>query len=146
MGVKTLAKGNPELLRGTVELLLLKALSAGPQHGFGVARWLEEVTNDVLKIEEGSLYPALHRMESRGWLEAEWGISDKNRQVKYYRVTRRGRGRLRAESAGWAQFAAAVSKVLQTASEKLQWQRTTDVSGAEPTARPRPQLFRDHAG
>ena len=115
MRVKTLAKGNPELLRGTVELLLLKALSAGPQHGFGVARWLEEVTNDVLKIEEGSLYPALHRMESRGWLEAEWGISDKNRQVKYYRVTRRGRDRLRAESAGWAQFAAAVSKVLQTA-------------------------------
>ena len=77
------AARNPDLLRGTVELLILKALTHGRQHGFGIARWLEDVTSDVLHLEEGSLYPALHRMERRGWLEAEWGVSDNNRQVKY---------------------------------------------------------------
>ena len=109
-----MVKRNPDLLRGTVDVLLLKALSAGPRHGFAVARWLEERTDDALRIEEGSLYPALHRMERRGWLEAEWGVSEKNRQVKSYRLTRRGREHLRAETSGWAEFAAAVSKVLQT--------------------------------
>ncbi len=106
---------NPDLLRGTLEVLLLKALSAGPRHGFAVARWLETHTEDVLQIEEGSLYPALHRMERRGWLEAEWGVSEKHRKVKSYRLTRRGREHLQAETAGWAEFAAAVSKVLQPA-------------------------------
>ncbi len=110
-----MVKRNPDLLRGTVDVLLLKALSAGPRHGFAVARWLEERTDDALQIEEGSLYPALHRMERRGWLEAEWGVSENNRQVKSYRLTRRGREHLRAETAGWAEFAAAVSKVLQPA-------------------------------
>ena len=109
-----MVKRNPDLLRGTLEVLLLKALGAGPRHGFAVARWLEAHTDDVLQVEEGSLYPALHRMERRGWLEAEWGISEKNRKVKYYRLTRSGRAHLRAETAGWAEFAAAVSKVLQT--------------------------------
>ena len=71
---------NPDLLRGTVELLILKALTHGRHHGFGIARWLEDVTDDVLRLEEGSLYPALHRMERRGWLESEWGFSDNNRQ------------------------------------------------------------------
>ena len=110
-----MVKRNPDLLRGTLEVLLLKALSTGPRHGFAVARWLEAHTDDVLQVEEGSLYPALHRMERRGWLEAEWGISEKNRKVKYYRLTPSGRAHLRAETAGWAEFAAAVSKVLQTA-------------------------------
>ncbi len=110
-----MVKRNPDLLRGTVDVLLLKALSAGPRHGFAVARWLEERTDDALQIEEGSLYPALHRMERRGWLEAEWGVSENNRHVKSYRLTRRGREHLRAETAGWAEFAAAVSKVLQPA-------------------------------
>jgi PadR family transcriptional regulator PadR len=105
---------NPDLLRGTVELLILKALTHGQQHGFGIARWLENVTSDVLRLEEGSLYPALHRMERRGWLEAEWGMSDNNRQVKYYRLTRRGREYLHRESSGWTEFATAVFKVLQT--------------------------------
>jgi transcriptional regulator len=105
---------NPDLLRGTVELLILKALTRGRQHGFGIARWLEDVTSDVLHLEEGSLYPALHRMERRGWLEAEWGVSDNNRQVKYYRLTRRGREYLQHESSGWTEFANAVFKVLQT--------------------------------
>ena len=108
-------KRNPDFLRGTVEVLLLKALSGGPQHGFAIARWLEDSTDDELQIEEGSLYPALHRMERRGWLEAEWGVSENNRHVKSYRLTRRGREHLRAETAGWAEFAAAVSKVLQPA-------------------------------
>ena len=110
-----MVKRNPDLLRGTLEVLLLKALSAGPRHGFAVARWLEAYTDDVLQVEEGSLYPALHRMERRGWLEAEWGVSEQNRKVKSYRLTRSGRAHLRAETAGWAEFAAAVSKVLQTA-------------------------------
>ena len=108
-------KRNPDLLRGTVELLILTALHRGRQHGFGIARWVETVTDDVLQLEEGSLYPALHRMERRGWLRAEWGISANNRQVKFYRLTPRGRARLQSESEGWAAFATAIGKSLQTA-------------------------------
>ena len=106
---------NPDMLRGTVELLVLTALSRGRRHGFGIARWLEEISDDELQLEEGSLYPALHRMERRGWLEAEWGISEKKRQVKLYRLTARGRARLRSETAGWTAFAAAVARVLRAA-------------------------------
>ena len=106
---------NPEMLRGTVELLILTALSRGRHHGFGIARWLEATSDDELQLEEGSLYPALHRMERRGWLEAEWGISENNRQVKLYRLTSRGRARQRSETEGWAAFAAAVGKVVQAA-------------------------------
>ncbi len=106
---------NPEMLRGTVELLILTALSRGPHHGFGIARWLEATSDDELRLEEGSLYPALHRMERRGWLEAEWGTSENNRQVKLYRLTPRGRARFRSETEGWAAFAAAIGKVLQAA-------------------------------
>ena len=84
-----MVKRNPNLLRGTLEVLLLKALSAGPRHGFAVARWLEAHTNDVLQVEEGSLYPTLHRMERRGWLEAEWGVSEQNRKLKSYRLNPR---------------------------------------------------------
>ncbi len=106
---------NPEMLRGTVELLILTALSRGRRHGFGIARWLEATSDDKLQLEEGSLYPALHRMERRGWLEAEWGISENKRQVKLYRLTPRGRARLRSETEGWTAFAAAVGRVLQAA-------------------------------
>ena len=106
---------NPDMLRGTVELLILTALSRGRQHGFGIARWLEATSDDELQLEEGSLYPALHRMERRGWLEAEWGISEKKRQVKLYRLTAHGRARLRSETEGWTAFAAAVGKVLRAA-------------------------------
>lgn len=106
---------NPDMLRGTVELLVLTALSRGRRHGFGIARWLEAISDDELQLEEGSLYPALHRMERRGWLEAEWGISEKKRQVKLYRLTARGRARLRSETAGWTAFAAGVGKVLRAA-------------------------------
>ena len=106
---------NPEILRGTVELLILTALRRGRLHGFGIARWLEATSDDELQLEEGSLYPALHRIERRGWLESEWGISERNRQVKLYRLTRRGRARLRRETEGWTAFAAAVAKVLRAA-------------------------------
>ena len=106
---------NPDMLRGTVELLILTALSRGPRHGFGIARWLEATSDEELQLEEGSLYPALHRMERRGWLEAEWGISENKRQVKLYRLTARGRARLDSETEGWTAFVAAVGRVLQAA-------------------------------
>jgi PadR family transcriptional regulator PadR len=100
------------LLQGTLDVLILKTLSRGPRHGYAIARWLEEATEDALRIEEGSLYPALYRMERQGWIEAEWGISDLNRKAKFYRLTAPGRAQLEAETAQWANFTAAVSKVL----------------------------------
>src|SRR5262245_50662698 len=105
---------NPDMIRGTVDLLILKALTHGRLHGFGIARWLEDLTDEVLRLEEGSLYPALHRMERRGLLESEWGISDNNRQVKYYRLTRRGREYLQREISGWTEFATAVFRCRRT--------------------------------
>ena len=104
-----------ELLQGTLDLLVLKALIFGPRHGYSVARWVRETTDDDLRIEEGALYTALHRMEKRGWIEAEWGLSDNNRKAKYYRLTSDGRRQLRAQEAQWARYARAVFKVLQTA-------------------------------
>jgi transcriptional regulator len=101
-----------ELLHGTLDALVLKTLSWGPRHGYAIARWIEDVTGDALRIEEGSLYPALYRMERRGWVEAEWGLSETNRKVKFYRLTRAGRERLKVETAQWSQFTTAVSKVL----------------------------------
>jgi PadR family transcriptional regulator, regulatory protein PadR len=103
---------NVELLQGTLDVLILKALSWGPNHGYGVAKWLQQVTNDVLQIEEGSLYPALHRMERKGWIESEWGLSENNRRAKYYRVTTEGQRHLRTEASSWDLFAQAVSTVL----------------------------------
>jgi PadR family transcriptional regulator PadR len=103
-----------DLLQGTLDVLVLKALSGGPAHGYGIARWLEQVTDDVLRIEEGSLYPALHRMELKGWIESEWGLSDNNRRAKYYRLTAAGRKQLRTEASTWTVFSRAVSKALTT--------------------------------
>jgi transcriptional regulator len=105
---------NVDVLQGTLDVLVLKTLSWGPMHGYGIARWLQQVTDDVLRIEEGSLYPALHRMERRGWIESEWGLSENNRRAKYYKLTTEGRRQLRAESSTWSAFAHAVSKVLAT--------------------------------
>ncbi len=104
-----------DLLKGTLDLLILKTLSWGPSHGYGVARWIEQVTDDVLRVEEGSLYPALHRLEKQGWVESDWGLSENNRRAKYYTITADGKKHLRAESADWSRFAAAVFKVLDTA-------------------------------
>ncbi|HEY7234562.1 MAG TPA: PadR family transcriptional regulator [Gemmatimonadaceae bacterium] len=102
-----------EVLRGTLDLLILKAVSWGPAHGYAVARWIEQSTADVLRIEEGSLYPALHRLETRGWIDAEWGTSENNRRAKYYRLTPKGRAQLRLETATWTRFANAVFTALE---------------------------------
>ena len=102
-----------EVLRGTLDLLILKAVSWGPTHGYGVARWIEQATNDVLRIEEGSLYPALHRLVARRWIAAEWGTSDNNRRAKFYTLTTKGRAQLRVESATWTRYAHAVFAALE---------------------------------
>ena len=104
-----------DLLQGTLDLMILKAVSWGPRHGYAVARWIQQTTDDVLQVEEGSLYPALHRLEERGYVNAEWGLSDNNRRAKFYRLTTRGRAHLRAETSAWARFAAAVFKVVHAA-------------------------------
>jgi transcriptional regulator len=109
-----LTAANVDLLQGTLDVLILKTLSWGPMHGYGVARWLQQITDDVLRIEEGSLYPSLHRMERRGWIASEWGLSENNRRAKYYTLTAEGRRQLRAESSTWSAFSQAVSKVLTT--------------------------------
>lgn len=102
---------NP-LLHGTLDALILKTLSWGPRHGYAVARWLEETTRDEIRVEEGSLYPALYRLEERGLIDAEWGMSELGRKAKIYRITPRGRAQLKAETAEWERFTAAVSRVL----------------------------------
>jgi transcriptional regulator len=100
------------LLQGTLDLLILKTLTWGPRHGYAIARWLEDTTDDALRIEEGSLYPALYRMEKRGWIEAEWGTSEIGKRIKLYSLTRDGRAQLKTESADWKHFTAAVAKVM----------------------------------
>jgi PadR family transcriptional regulator PadR len=107
-----MAEPSRELLHGTLEPLILKCVTQGPMHGYAIARWLEDATSDVVQIEDGSLYPALYRMEERGWIAAEWGTSELGRKAKLYRITPAGRRRLAAVVAEWARFAAAISKVL----------------------------------
>src|SRR5882672_6096380 len=102
------------LPQGTLDLLILKTLAAGPRHGYGVARWIEETTGDALSIEEGSLYPALYRMERRGWIDAEWARSDIGKDIKVYALTPKGRAELRRKNAQWASLTSAVAKVLRT--------------------------------
>ena len=109
-----MADSDLELMQGTLDLLVLKALIFGPRHGYAVARWVRETTDDDLKIEEGALYTALHRMEKRRWLESEWGLSESNRKAKYYQITPLGRRQLRVQTDLWTRYAQAVSKVLQT--------------------------------
>ena len=104
-----------DLLQGTLDVLILKALSWGPLHGYAVVRWITQRTDDALQIEEGALYPALHRMEQREWIEAEWGVSENNRRAKFYRLTDEGRRQLQDEATSWQRYAEAVGRVLQTA-------------------------------
>ena len=104
-----------DLLQGTLDVLVLKTLSWGPRHGYAVARWIAETTDDALVVEEGALYTALHRLERRGFVESEWGISENNRKAKYYQLTPAGRANLRARTASWTRYAEAVFKVLRTA-------------------------------
>jgi transcriptional regulator len=103
-----------DLLQGTLDLLILKALTWGPRHGYSVAFWIRQTTSDRLQIEEGALYTALHRMQKRGWLQAEWGVSENNRRAKYYELTTRGKKQLREETAAWNEYASAVFQVLRT--------------------------------
>ncbi|HEX2493245.1 MAG TPA: PadR family transcriptional regulator [Steroidobacter sp.] len=103
------------LLQGTVDLLILRALQAGPIHGYAVSRWVRERTDGVLAIEDAALYQALHRLEGRGWIDAEWGLSENNRKAKYYRLTPTGRQQLRSEISVWKKYAQAVFKVIEPA-------------------------------
>lgn len=103
------------LLPGTLDMLILKTLSRGEMHGYGIAQFIQQASADVLKVEEGALYPALHRLEVRGLLKAEWGASDNNRRAKFYRLTALGRRALTQESEFWDRVATAVTRVMQTA-------------------------------
>ena len=104
-----------DLLQGTLDVLVLKTLSWGPRHGYAVARWIAETTDEALVVEEGALYTALHRLEKRGLVESEWGLSENNRRAKFYQLTRDGRNALKAETARWTAYAEAVFKALRTA-------------------------------
>jgi len=103
---------SPELLHGTLDTLVLKTLAGGRRHGYAIARAIEDATDRVVEVEEGSLYPALYRMEKKGWIEAEWGLSELGRRAKFYRLTTKGRRHLTAQTAEWTRFAAAISRVL----------------------------------
>ncbi len=115
-----MANETVELLQGTLDLLILKTLSWGSTHGYGIARWIQQITGDVLRIEEGSLYPALHRLEKRGWITSDWGLSENNRRAKYYELTARGKQQLRVAMSSWSAFSGAVSKVL-TSTDEPSW-------------------------
>lgn len=103
----------PELLHGTLAALVLKTLAGGRRHGYAIARAIEDQSDGLVQIEEGSLYPALYRMERKGWIEAEWGVSDLGRRAKFYRLTPRGRRQLVTETAEWTRFAAVISRLLE---------------------------------
>jgi transcriptional regulator len=107
----------PELLPGTLDMLVLKALSTGPLHGYAIARRIQQTSGDVLQVEEGSLYPALHRLEHKKLLDSEWGSSESNRRAKYYRLTSTGRRELRHSAAAWQRMSAAVGNVMDARPE-----------------------------
>jgi transcriptional regulator len=114
-----MARHPVDFLPGTLESLILKTLTGGAMHGYGIARWIEDATDRALSVEEGSLYPALYRMERRGWIDAEWGTSELGRRAKFYRLTRKGRQQLASDTEAWAAFAAAVNKVLAPATPSV---------------------------
>jgi transcriptional regulator len=101
-----------DLLQGTLDLIVLKSLSWGPMHGFGLARWIQHTTEDALQIEEGSLYPALYRMENRGWIKASWALTENGRRAKYYKLTAAGRRQLATESRSWDEVSGAIMKIM----------------------------------
>ena len=109
-----MAKTNSDQLHGTLDMLVLKVLAPGPQHGYGIATRLEQLSADVLRVEEGSLYPALYRMEERGWITSEWAVTENKRRARFYRLTRTGRSQLEAETESWARLTAAVQGVLSS--------------------------------
>jgi PadR family transcriptional regulator len=109
------SKPNVDILQGTLDLLILRTLTPGPMHGWGIAQRIQDVSEDVLRVHQGSLYPALYRLEEEGWIESEWGASEKNRRAKFYRLTKSGQKRLGEERASWERLAGAVTRILQTA-------------------------------
>lgn len=104
-----------EFKRGAIELLILKTLSWGPMHGYAIARWIQDTTDDALRVEEGSLYPALHRLEKRGWLKAEWSVSEANQKAKYYKLTAAGKAQLSREQDRWSQLVNAIGRIMNPA-------------------------------
>lgn len=110
-----MTKFHADILQGTLSLLVLKTLVRGPMHGYGITLHIQRVSKDILRVEEGSLYPALHRMEQQGWISAQWGVSDNNRRARYYQLTAAGRARLAAEEKSWTRLTQAVASVLQFA-------------------------------
>jgi PadR family transcriptional regulator, regulatory protein PadR len=104
-----------DLLQGTLDLLILKVVALGPVHGYGISLRIRQISSDVLQVQQGSLYPALHRLEKRGWLEADWGESDKGRQAKFYKLSAKGRKQLAAEEDTWNRLSRAVALILETA-------------------------------
>ncbi len=102
----------PDLLQGTLDMLILRTLAPGPYHGFGISQRIEQISQDVLRVDQGSLYPALYRLEERGWIRSEWGVSENNRKAKFYSLTKAGRKQLEVETENWARLAAAVGRVL----------------------------------
>lgn len=106
-----------ELLQGTLDLLVLRTLAWGPRHGYGIARWLEDTTDDALKIAEGSLYPALYRMQDRGWVESAWGTSELGKRIKIYALTELGRAQLTNEADQWNSFVATVARVMASGAQ-----------------------------
>ena len=107
-----MAKESEDLLRGTLDALILKALTWGPRHGYGVAGWIKETSRDALAVEDRALYLALHRLEAKGWVESDWGLSDNNRRAKFYQLTARGRAQLRAEASRLTRYAEGLFRVL----------------------------------
>ena len=107
-----MADQRSELLQGTLDLLILRTLGGGAMHGWGIAQRIQQFSRDVLVVNQGSLYPALHRLEAQGWIKAEWGVSENNRQAKFYQLTRDGRKQLTEETRNWERLSAAVGRVL----------------------------------
>lgn len=107
-----MSKSQLDLLQGTLDLLILKTLAMGAMHGWGISQRIQQVSHDVLRVNQGSLYPALHRLEAAGWIESEWGASENNRQAKFYKLTRAGQKQLREETAQWQRMAGAVARIL----------------------------------
>ena len=114
-----MAETETDLLRSSLDLLVLKALTWGPMHGYAVAEWIEGATASLLLLEEGTLYPALHRLERRGWIASEWGVSENNRRAKFYKLTTAGRARFRAEAPLWHRHAEAIAVALRRTSPEL---------------------------
>src|SRR3954470_18040989 len=112
-----MARTSVDLLQGTLDLIVLKALSWGAMHGVGLARWIQLTTENALQVEEGSLYPALYRMENRGWIKAQWALTENGRRAKYYKLTAAGRRQLVAETRSWSEAAGAIAKIMAATRE-----------------------------